>query len=134
MRLVHHAYSNHAEVKVPSLYDWEKEWEKKFSTQHAIKAAAREFPVAVSNAPAPFATRAALGLERVIQRRIQRRLGRIRNIYSSGTLDLHLVLAHVMTLILESQQPKSPPLTPKQAARKFGETCNVACRWNPVLG
>ena len=127
---MHHAYSNHAEVKVPSPYDWEKEWEKKFSTQHAIKVAARGFPVAVSNAPVPFATRA----ERVIQRRIQRRLGRIQNIYSSGTLDLHLVLAHVMTLILESQQPKSPPLTPKQAAWKFGETCNVACGWNPVLG
>jgi hypothetical protein len=76
-RLVHHAYSNHAEVNVPTPYDWEKV-EKKFSTQHAIKVAARGSPVAVSNAPA--------------------------------------------------QQPKSPPLTPKQAARKFGETCNVACR------
>lgn len=27
-RTVHHAYSKHAEVTVPSLDDWEKQWKK----------------------------------------------------------------------------------------------------------
>jgi hypothetical protein len=27
-KAVHHAYSKHAEVTVPSLDDWEKEWKK----------------------------------------------------------------------------------------------------------
>lgn len=48
------------------------------------------------------------------------REGRIRNIYSSGTLDPRLVLADVRTLMMES------PLTPEQAARKPGETCTVS--------
>ena len=33
------------------------------------------------------------------------REGRIRNIYSSGTLDLRLVLADVKTLMLEQKTP-----------------------------
>jgi cytochrome oxidase Cu insertion factor (SCO1/SenC/PrrC family) len=41
------------------------------------------------------------------------REGRIRNIYSSGTLDVRLVLADVRTLLMET------PDTPKQAARKL---------------
>jgi hypothetical protein len=39
------AYSKHAEVTVPSLDDWEKEWGK-FTTQHATKIAAGGFPAA----------------------------------------------------------------------------------------
>lgn len=53
------------------------------------------------------------------------RAGNIRNIYSSGTLDVRLVLADVKTLLLESS-PSQPPLTPTQAARKSGESCTVA--------
>ena len=41
------------------------------------------------------------------------REGRIRNIYSSGTLDVRLVLADVKTLIMESAQPDKKPLTPR---------------------
>jgi hypothetical protein len=40
-------YSKHAEVTVPSLDDWEKEWGGKFATQCATKVAAGGFPVAV---------------------------------------------------------------------------------------
>jgi hypothetical protein len=32
---VHHAYSKHAEVTVPSLDDWEKEWGK--NSQRAVQ-------------------------------------------------------------------------------------------------
>ena len=56
------------------------------------------------------------------------RAGNIRNIYSSGTLDVRLVLADVKTLLLESAQSKLPLLTAKQAARKAGEICSVAFR------
>jgi len=38
------------------------------------------------------------------------RAGKIRNIYSSGTLDPRLVLADVRTLIMESAQPSANPL------------------------
>jgi cytochrome oxidase Cu insertion factor (SCO1/SenC/PrrC family) len=48
------------------------------------------------------------------------REGHIRNIYSSGTLDPRLVLADVHTLIIESAQTATKPLTPEQAA---GENC-----------
>ena len=37
---------------------------------------------------------------------------RIRNIYSSGTLDLRLVLADVRTLMMESAPAGKKPLTP----------------------
>ena len=40
------------------------------------------------------------------------RQGRIRNIYSSGTLDLRLVLADVKTLLMEAEQKAARPLTP----------------------
>ena len=40
------------------------------------------------------------------------RAGNIRNIYSSGTLDLRLVLADVRTLIMESAHSSAKPLTP----------------------
>ena len=40
------------------------------------------------------------------------RAGKIRNIYSSGTLDLRLVLADVRTLMMESAQAGEQPLTP----------------------
>lgn len=39
--------------------------------------------------------------------------GNIRNIYSSGTLDLRLVLADVRTLMMESAQASKEPLTPQ---------------------
>jgi len=32
-RLVHHAYSKHAEVTVPSLDDWEKGWKEKLKAE-----------------------------------------------------------------------------------------------------
>jgi len=44
------------------------------------------------------------------------RAGKIRNIYSSGTLDVQLVLADVKTLLLESSSTASA-LTPTQAAK-----------------
>jgi protein SCO1/2 len=53
------------------------------------------------------------------------RAGRIRNIYSSGTLDARLVLADVRTLTMESPRLDTAPLTPEQAARKTGETHTV---------
>ena len=34
-KAVHHAYSKHAEVTVPSLDDWEKEWQE--NPQHNMK-------------------------------------------------------------------------------------------------
>ena len=40
------------------------------------------------------------------------RAGKIRNIYSSGTLDVRLVLADVRTLLLESAQPVARSRTP----------------------
>jgi cytochrome oxidase Cu insertion factor (SCO1/SenC/PrrC family) len=40
------------------------------------------------------------------------RAGNIRNIYSSGTLDVRLVLADVRTLLMESAQPVAKSLTP----------------------
>jgi len=48
--------------------------------------------------------------------------GCIRNIYSSGTLDLRLVLADVRTLMLESP----PALTPAEAVNHPGETVKVS--------
>ena len=41
------------------------------------------------------------------------RVGNIRNIYSSGTLDVRLVLADVKTLMLESTPSNSSPLSPE---------------------
>jgi cytochrome oxidase Cu insertion factor (SCO1/SenC/PrrC family) len=41
------------------------------------------------------------------------RAGNIRNIYSSGTLDLRLVLADVRTLLMESAQAGKKPQTPQ---------------------
>jgi hypothetical protein len=32
-RLVHHVYSKHAEVTVPSLDDWEKGWKEKLKAE-----------------------------------------------------------------------------------------------------
>jgi protein SCO1 len=52
--------------------------------------------------------------------------GNIRNIYSTGTLDVRLVLADVRTLMMESTFLTSTPLTPEQAARQPGKTCTVA--------
>jgi hypothetical protein len=46
------------------------------------------------------------------------RTGNIRNIYSSGTLDVLLVLADVRTLLLESSPPSPPAVTPAQVAPK----------------
>ena len=40
------------------------------------------------------------------------RAGNIRNIYSSGTLDLRLVLADVRTLMMESAPAARKPQTP----------------------
>jgi Zn/Cd-binding protein ZinT len=41
-------YAKHAEVTVPSLADWEKEWQKT-ATQRATKVAAGEFQPAPIN-------------------------------------------------------------------------------------
>lgn len=51
--------------------------------------------------------------------------GNIRNIYSSGTLDVRLVLADVKTLLLESASGE-PPLSAEAAVRKAGEVRSVA--------
>jgi hypothetical protein len=51
--------------------------------------------------------------------------GRIRNIYSSGTLDPRLVLADVRTLMMERTGGTATPLNPEQAAHKTNETCTV---------
>lgn len=53
------------------------------------------------------------------------RAGNIRNIYSSGTLDVRLVLADVKTLFLESASGE-PPLTAEAAIRNVGEVRSVA--------
>jgi protein SCO1/2 len=52
--------------------------------------------------------------------------GRIRNIYSAGTLDSRLVLADVRTLLLERAQSNGKPLTPAEAARRNGEIAEVS--------
>lgn len=52
--------------------------------------------------------------------------GNIRNIYSSGTLDVRLVLADVKTLLLESSSREAAPLTPEMALQKAGEVRSVA--------
>jgi cytochrome oxidase Cu insertion factor (SCO1/SenC/PrrC family) len=44
--------------------------------------------------------------------------GNIRNIYSSGTLDVRLVLADVRTLLLESTESNLRPMTAAQGTRK----------------
>jgi cytochrome oxidase Cu insertion factor (SCO1/SenC/PrrC family) len=46
------------------------------------------------------------------------RYGNIRNIYSSGTLDVRLVLADVRTLLLESTESNLRPMTAAQGTRK----------------
>ena len=46
-KAVHRAYAKHAEVTVPSLDDWEKEWGEKFTMQRATKVVVGGFPVAV---------------------------------------------------------------------------------------
>jgi len=45
------------------------------------------------------------------------RVGNIRNIYSSGTLDVRLVLADIKTLLLEAPPVSSPPPTPAQVVQ-----------------
>lgn len=54
--------------------------------------------------------------------------GQIRNIYSSDTLDLRLVMADVRTLLLESKRHSQRPLTPEEALARPGETATVAFR------
>jgi len=56
------------------------------------------------------------------------RAGNIRNIYSSGTLDVRLVLADIRTLLLEAPPVSSAPITPAQAVLKPGEVCTIACK------
>ena len=48
--------------------------------------------------------------------------GNIRNIYSSGTLDLRLVLADVRTLMMESARSAATPPSPRQAAHLSDNT------------
>lgn len=50
-KAVHHAYSKHAEVTVPSLDDWEKEWGK--NSQHNVQP--KLLPVDFRAAPVPIA-------------------------------------------------------------------------------
>jgi protein SCO1/2 len=56
------------------------------------------------------------------------RAGKIRNIYSSGTLDVRLVLADIKTLLLESPAVSSTPITPAQAVLKPGEVCTISLK------
>ena len=60
-KAVHHAYSKHAEVTVPSLDDWEKEWRKTSTTELATKVAGGGFPVAVGCHRAIELTQMAFG-------------------------------------------------------------------------
>jgi len=56
------------------------------------------------------------------------RAGHIRNIYSSGTLDVRLVLADIKTLLLETPAVSSAPITPAQAVLKPGEVCTISLK------
>jgi cytochrome oxidase Cu insertion factor (SCO1/SenC/PrrC family) len=60
------------------------------------------------------------------------RAGNIRNIYSSGTLDLRLVLADVKTLLVESAPPNVPPVAPAQTASLSAEV-GTSIAINPQL-
>jgi hypothetical protein len=42
-KAVHHAYSKHAEVTVPSLYDWERQWQKNPQEMQKPKVVPVEF-------------------------------------------------------------------------------------------
>ena len=56
-RLVHHAYSKHAKVTVPSLDDWEKGWKEKLKAE-TLKLEMPELkvlPVNFRSAPAESA-------------------------------------------------------------------------------
>jgi hypothetical protein len=56
-RLVHHVYSKHAEVTVPSLDDWEKGWKEKLKAE-TLKLEMPELkvlPVNFRSAPAESA-------------------------------------------------------------------------------
>jgi hypothetical protein len=44
-KAVHHAYSRHAEVTVPSLDDWEKEWNSKTTDHRPLTTAPKLVPV-----------------------------------------------------------------------------------------
>jgi hypothetical protein len=56
------------------------------------------------------------------------RAGNIRNIYSSGTLDVRLVIADIKTLLLETPPVSSAPITPAQAVSKPGAVCTMALK------
>jgi hypothetical protein len=47
-KAVHHAYTKHAEVTVPSLDDWEKDWQENPQSGPATKIAAGAFLAAAS--------------------------------------------------------------------------------------
>jgi len=51
-KAVHHAYSKHAEVTVPSLDDWEKQWEKNPQGMEKPKVVAVDFQAPQSSASA----------------------------------------------------------------------------------
>ena len=59
------------------------------------------------------------------------RAGNIRNIYSSGTLDVRLVLADVKTLLLEPLSTAAA-LTTAQATSKAGEGDITASKVEPA--
>jgi hypothetical protein len=50
-KAVHHAYSKHAEVTVPSLDDWEKQWKKNPQGMEKPKVVAVDFQGHQSNSP-----------------------------------------------------------------------------------
>jgi uncharacterized protein (DUF1697 family) len=60
---VHHAYSKHAEVTVPSLDDWEKQWKKNPQGMEKPKVVAVDFQAqpcsASAEAPAAALARAS---------------------------------------------------------------------------
>jgi hypothetical protein len=51
-KAVHHAYSKHAEVTVPSLDDWEKQWKKDPRAVQQPKVVAVDFHTQKGHAPA----------------------------------------------------------------------------------
>ena len=62
-KAVHHAYSKHAEVTVPSLDDWEKQWEKNPQGMEKPKVVAVDFhakqPATTNGTPATALARAS---------------------------------------------------------------------------
>ena len=59
-KAVHHAYSKHAEVTVPSLDDWEKHWKKNPQEMQKPKLVPVDFQAGQPKEPVPVEAPAAL--------------------------------------------------------------------------